>query len=176
MKKTLVLIILALLLLLSACSGANNGGNETAPEADSSYDIAFEGVAETDPSEPPIMQISYDNGEIAGATTLGTYTYSWTWEENGQWISKEADAIHPLDDPDIRSIRLSDTDGTVKILADARLVEARVSVWALGAGYDDVNILFPEDGVIELSPEPSIYEIQADYGDDNVVNYAFLAE
>ena len=179
--KKVGMILIVFLLLFAAC-GEKEAENEVymgeSPELapDSMQDIAYIGEAEIDPSMPPIVQISYESGEIAGAMTPDTYGYSWSWEEDGQVKNKVVDAVHPLDDPDIKSIRLSDTDGTVKLRNDPRMTEVRVSVWEKGADYDDVNILFPTDGVIELSEEASVYLIEVEYGETGNVGYAFLAE
>lgn len=168
---------LLLALLLTGCAQKEPTTEMYMGESSGTLDIAYEGVAETDVTKPPAMQISMSSGNVASCVTLQTYGYSWSWiDEKGETVSAVADAIHPLEDADISRIRLNDTDGKVKMESDPRLTEARVSVWRVGADYDDVNMLFPQNGEIALEEDACVYMIEAEYGETGTVYYAFLAE
>jgi len=173
---------MSLILSLAACSDkAENGTAEIAGEGElaeldsldlsSEPDIELIGQAAEDPAVPPVFQAEYTQGEIAGCVTLGTYTYSWTYEgENGE-IDAESDGDHPLDDPEIVTCQVE--DGTEVTFSYSEKVSVyMVYMWREGADVDDCQVLSPANDRITVEKN-AVYMVSAVYENGSIVDYAF---
>ena len=67
-----------------------------------------------DPSEPPLASLEYTTELAATSVMLGTYGYTWSYEENGSEQTVTADAPHPTQ---LEAAELSDArvDGPTEI-------------------------------------------------------------
>ena len=67
-----------------------------------------------DPSEPPLASLEYTTELAATSVMLGTYGYTWSYEENGSEQTVTADAPHPTQ---MEAAELSDArvDGPTEV-------------------------------------------------------------
>ena len=67
-----------------------------------------------DPSEPPLASLEYTTELAATSVMLGTYGYTWSYEENGSEQTVTADAPHPTQ---LEAAELSDArvDGPTEV-------------------------------------------------------------
>ena len=67
-----------------------------------------------DPSEPPLASLEYTTELAATSVMLGTYGYTWSYEENGSEQTVAADAPHPTQ---LEAAELSDArvDGPTEV-------------------------------------------------------------
>ena len=67
-----------------------------------------------DPSEPPLASLEYTTELAATSVMLGTYGYTWSYEENGSEQTVTADAPHPIQ---LEAAELSDArvDGPTEV-------------------------------------------------------------
>ena len=67
-----------------------------------------------DPSEPPLASLEYTTELAATSVMLGTYGYTWSYEENGSEQTVTADAPHPIQ---LEAAELSDVrvDGSTEV-------------------------------------------------------------
>ena len=67
-----------------------------------------------DPSEPPLASLEYTTELAATSVMLGTYGYTWSYEENGSEQTVSADAPHPIQ---LEAAELSDArvDGPTEV-------------------------------------------------------------
>ena len=148
-----------------------------------------------DPSEPPLASLEYTTELAATSVMLGTYGYTWSYEENGSEQTMTADAPHPTQ---LEAAELSDArvDGPTEVTVTfdvpctaagiVRWPEDELEVAAEAAGsaqaveidsvegdtwtVDDREIV---DGNVVLTVEPGWrYAVEA-YFDGGEAIYAF---
>ena len=68
-----------------------------------------------DPSEPPLASLEYTTELAATSVMLGTYGYTWTYEEGGSEQTVTVDAPHPTQ---LEAVELSDArvDGPTEVI------------------------------------------------------------
>lgn len=84
-----------------------------------------------DPSEPPLASLEYTTELAATSVMLGTYGYTWSYEENGSEQTVTADAPHPTQ---LEAAELSDArvDGPTEVTAsfDVEATGLTVTRWS----------------------------------------------
>ena len=114
---------------------------------------------EPDPSQPPFMDLEYQNGQANVTVILSQGGYSWSYtDENGEEQNMVADSAHILAWEQLVDVTLEETSD-LKLAPSQPLQDVEVTRWPVDArGTQDSAV--PEGETVEVTEEDDGFHIK----------------
>lgn len=157
--------------------GAREGSDQPQEGGMGEPDIAIEGPAEP-AEEPPALGLETTYGEMASCTYATRGGYQWTVHlDDGTSRSEIADSAPIKEWPEIATIDMDKTDGTIKLLFSPEMKKYTLNYWIENATCGVADPVPMEGDTILLEDESAkgIYEIYVVYENGNAY-YGFRVE